>query len=322
MSLWRCAVGSLNQESCASSISTAAGRWGCPARTAICSVAQAAAPHARRSSVDICLVGEVETVNADMIRSWRHWPHPRDRAGGVGAHGESYNVSADLVAAGGGGAARGEADPPHRCPGHQREGRPPRLAADQARCRALIKANVIDGGCCPSWSPRCAPWRARRQVPSSTADPARRSPEVFTHEASDRNRLLEESPVDTKTPRRGAHLMAFTKRFPHRAGAREVCASGTRTAKSTSTSPAASPSPPSPLPCARGGHHPVSSHHPPHFSNRFPHPAAAHLAKLLCEHSFADRCSSATRGRRPTRPPSSSRASGRGARRQRPGGAS
>ena len=103
------------------------------------------------SSVDIGLVGEVETVNADMIRLLEdNGLIPVIAPVGVGAQGESYNVNADLVAGEVAAALRAE-KLIHLTDVRGINGEDGRLVSRLTRRDAerLIKANVIDGGMLP-----------------------------------------------------------------------------------------------------------------------------------------------------------------------------
>ena len=103
------------------------------------------------SSVDIGLVGEVETVNADMIRLLEdNGLIPVIAPVGVGAHGESYNVNADLVAGEVAAALRAE-KLIHLTDVRGINGEDGRLVSRLTKRDAerLIKANVIDGGMLP-----------------------------------------------------------------------------------------------------------------------------------------------------------------------------
>jgi len=103
------------------------------------------------SSVDIGLVGEVETVNADMIRLLEdNGLIPVIAPVGVGAQGESYNVNADLVAGEVAAALRAE-KLIHLTDVRGINGEDGRLVSRLTRRDAerLIKANVIEGGMLP-----------------------------------------------------------------------------------------------------------------------------------------------------------------------------
>ena len=103
------------------------------------------------SSVDIGLVGEVETVNADMIRLLEdNGLIPVIAPVGVGAQGESYNVNADLVAGEVAAALRAE-KLIHLTDVRGINGEDGRLVSRLSKRDAerLIKANVIDGGMLP-----------------------------------------------------------------------------------------------------------------------------------------------------------------------------
>ena len=103
------------------------------------------------SSVDIGLVGEVETVNADMIRLLEdNGLIPVIAPVGVGAKGESYNVNADLVAGEVAAALRAE-KLIHLTDVRGINGEDGRLVSRLTRRDAerLIKANVIEGGMLP-----------------------------------------------------------------------------------------------------------------------------------------------------------------------------
>ena len=103
------------------------------------------------STVDIGLVGEVETVNADVIRMFEdNGLIPVIAPVGVGAQGESYNVNADLVAGEVAAALRAE-KLIHLTDVHGINGEDGRLVSRLTKRDAerLIKANVIDGGMLP-----------------------------------------------------------------------------------------------------------------------------------------------------------------------------
>ena len=103
------------------------------------------------SSVDIGLVGEVETVNADMIRLLEdNGLIPVIAPVGVGAKGESYNVNADLVAGEVAAALRAE-KLIHLTDVRGINGEDGRLVSRLSKRDAerLIKANVIEGGMLP-----------------------------------------------------------------------------------------------------------------------------------------------------------------------------
>jgi len=103
------------------------------------------------SSVDIGLVGEVETVNADMIRLLEdNGLIPVIAPVGVGAQGESYNVNADLVAGEVAAALRAE-KLIHLTDVRGINGEDGRLVSRLSKRDAerLIKANVIEGGMLP-----------------------------------------------------------------------------------------------------------------------------------------------------------------------------
>jgi len=103
------------------------------------------------SSVDIGLVGEVETVNADMIRLLEdNGLIPVIAPVGVGAKGESYNVNADLVAGEVAAALRAE-KLIHLTDVQGINGEDGRLVSRLTKRDAerLIKANVIEGGMLP-----------------------------------------------------------------------------------------------------------------------------------------------------------------------------
>jgi hypothetical protein len=74
-----------------------------------------------------------------------------------------------------------------------------------------------------------------------------------------------------------------------RARPRKVSACGTPTARSISTSREASRSPLWAQPSQGRGHHARAGGHAPARLELFHIPQQTHLAKLLCEHSFADR---------------------------------
>ena len=103
------------------------------------------------STVDIGLVGEVETVNADVIRLFEdNGLIPVIAPVGVGARGESYNVNADLVAGEVAAALRAE-KLIHLTDVQGINGEDGRLVSRLTKRDAerLIKANVIDGGMLP-----------------------------------------------------------------------------------------------------------------------------------------------------------------------------
>ena len=103
------------------------------------------------STVDIGLVGEVETVNADVIRLLEdNGLIPVIAPVGVGARGESYNVNADLVAGEVAAALRAE-KLIHLTDVQGINGEDGRLVSRLTKRDAerLIKANVIDGGMLP-----------------------------------------------------------------------------------------------------------------------------------------------------------------------------
>ncbi|HET6367864.1 MAG TPA: acetylglutamate kinase [Pseudomonadales bacterium] len=103
------------------------------------------------STVDIGLVGEVETVNADVIRMFEdNGLIPVIAPVGVGARGESYNVNADLVAGEVAAALRAE-KLIHLTDVQGINGEDGRLISRLTKRDAerLIKTNVIDGGMLP-----------------------------------------------------------------------------------------------------------------------------------------------------------------------------
>jgi acetylglutamate kinase len=103
------------------------------------------------STVDIGLVGEVETVNADMLRLLEDNGFiPVIAPVGVGAGGESYNINADLVAGEVAAALRAE-KLIHLTDVQGINGENGRLVSRLTKRDAerLIKANVIDGGMLP-----------------------------------------------------------------------------------------------------------------------------------------------------------------------------
>jgi acetylglutamate kinase len=103
------------------------------------------------STVDIGQVGEVETVNADVIRLFEdNGLIPVIAPVGVGAQGESYNVNADLVAGEVAAALRAE-KLIHLTDVQGINGEDGRLISRLTKRDAerLIKANVIDGGMLP-----------------------------------------------------------------------------------------------------------------------------------------------------------------------------
>jgi acetylglutamate kinase len=96
-------------------------------------------------------VGEVETVNADMIRLLEdNGLIPVIAPVGVGAQGESYNVNADLVAGEVAAALRAE-KLIHLTDVRGINGEDGRLVSRLSKRDAerLIKANVIEGGMLP-----------------------------------------------------------------------------------------------------------------------------------------------------------------------------
>jgi acetylglutamate kinase len=103
------------------------------------------------TSVDGGLVGEVETVNADVIRLFEdNGLIPVIAPVGVGAQGESYNVNADLVAGEVAAALRAE-KLIHLTDVQGINGEDGRLISllTKRDAERLIKANVIDGGMLP-----------------------------------------------------------------------------------------------------------------------------------------------------------------------------
>jgi acetylglutamate kinase len=103
------------------------------------------------SSVDLGLVGEVETVNADVIRLFEdNGLIPVIAPVGVDAHGQSYNINADLVAGEVAAALRAE-KLIHLTDVQGISGEDGRLISRLTKRDAerLIKANVIDGGMLP-----------------------------------------------------------------------------------------------------------------------------------------------------------------------------
>jgi acetylglutamate kinase len=103
------------------------------------------------STVDIGQVGEVETVNADVIRLFEdNGLIPVIAPVGVGAQGESYNVNADLVAGEVAAALRAE-KLIHLTDVQGINGEDGRLISRLTKRDAerLIKANVIDGEMLP-----------------------------------------------------------------------------------------------------------------------------------------------------------------------------
>jgi acetylglutamate kinase len=103
------------------------------------------------TTADIGLVGEVETVNADMIRLLEdNGLIPVIAPVGVGARGESYNINADLVAGEVAAALRAE-KLIHLTDVRGINGEDGRLVSRLTKRDAerLIKANVIDGGMLP-----------------------------------------------------------------------------------------------------------------------------------------------------------------------------
>ena len=103
------------------------------------------------TTADIGMVGEVETVNADMIRLLEdNGLIPVIAPVGVGARGESYNINADLVAGEVAAALRAE-KLIHLTDVQGINGEDGRLVSRLTKRDAerLIKANVIDGGMLP-----------------------------------------------------------------------------------------------------------------------------------------------------------------------------
>jgi acetylglutamate kinase len=103
------------------------------------------------TTADIGLVGEVETVNTDMIRLLEdNGLIPVIAPVGVGARGESYNINADLVAGEVAAALRAE-KLIHLTDVQGINGEDGRLVSRLTKRDAerLIKANVIDGGMLP-----------------------------------------------------------------------------------------------------------------------------------------------------------------------------
>ena len=103
------------------------------------------------SSVDIGLVGEVETVNTDMLRLLENnGLIPVIAPVGVGVRGESYNINADLVAGEVAAALRAE-KLIHLTDVQGINGEDGRLVSRLTKRDAerLIKANVIEGGMLP-----------------------------------------------------------------------------------------------------------------------------------------------------------------------------
>jgi acetylglutamate kinase len=103
------------------------------------------------SSVDLGLVGEVETVNADVIRLFEdNGLIPVIAPVGVGAHGESYNINADLVA-GEVAVALGAEKLIHLTDVQGIKGTNGKLISTLARKDAvrLMQDGVIDGGMLP-----------------------------------------------------------------------------------------------------------------------------------------------------------------------------
>jgi acetylglutamate kinase len=101
--------------------------------------------------VDIGLVGEVETVNIEVIRLFEeNRIIPVIAPVGVGAEGETYNINADLVA-GDVAAALGAEKLIHLTDVQGINGEDGALISTLTRLEAerLIKANVIDGGMLP-----------------------------------------------------------------------------------------------------------------------------------------------------------------------------
>jgi acetylglutamate kinase len=103
------------------------------------------------STVDIGLVGDVETVNGDMIRMLVEHGHiPVIAPIGVGAQGETYNINADLVAGDVAAALRAE-KLIHLTDVQGINGEDGKLISRLTKREAerLIKSNVIDGGMLP-----------------------------------------------------------------------------------------------------------------------------------------------------------------------------
>ncbi len=103
------------------------------------------------STVDIGLVGDVETVNADMIRMLVENGHiPVIAPIGVGAQGETYNINADLVAGDVAAALRAE-KLIHLTDVQGINGEDGKLISRLTKREAerLIQSNVIDGGMLP-----------------------------------------------------------------------------------------------------------------------------------------------------------------------------
>jgi acetylglutamate kinase len=103
------------------------------------------------STVDIGQVGEVESVNVDLIRVFEdNGLIPVIAPVGVGARGESYNINADLVAGEVAAALRAE-KLIHLTDVQGINGEDGRLVSRLTKRDAerLIKANVIEGGMLP-----------------------------------------------------------------------------------------------------------------------------------------------------------------------------
>ena len=103
------------------------------------------------STVDIGLVGDVETVNGDMIRLLvQAGLIPVIAPVGVGAKGETYNINADLVAGDVAAALRAE-KLIHLTDVQGINGADGKLISRLTKREAerLIKSNVIDGGMLP-----------------------------------------------------------------------------------------------------------------------------------------------------------------------------
>ena len=167
---------------------------------------------------------------------------------------------------------------------------------DQARRRAADQGQRDRrAGCCPRWSPRCARWRRRRQRRTSstaacrTRSSSRSSP---TKASGPKSSSRGESGGHERAPRRGRQ--APDGRSPSDSRSRSVRGEGMRVWDSDGkeyldfTGGIAV--------TALGHSHPrvVGTIREQattllHVSNLFHIPQQTHLAKLLCDHSFADR---------------------------------
>ena len=273
------------------------------------------------TTADIGLVGEVETVNPEPDPAARgQRVHPGDRAGRGGGRRARPTTSTPTW---------WRARWPRRCcaeklihltdvPGDQRRGRSSRLALTKREAERLIKANVIDGGHAAQGGVlRCAPWRAAPPRPTSSTGeyPTPILLEVL-HPGGyrDRNRFLEgESGGHQRAPRRGRQAPdGLHQAIPACAGARRgmrVWDSDGKEYLDFTGGIAVT---------ALGHSHPrvvgtirEQADHAPARLQPLPH-SAADAPRQAALRAFLRRSGVllATRGRRPTRPPSSSRASG------------